>query len=56
MKKKLPAPIRADDAMARFDRLLTAMAPKVDAKRGPSKPSKKRGPKKRSLSPTRLSG
>ena len=47
MKKKPPAPIRADDAMARFDRLLAAMAPKVASKRALAKPRKPRGPKPR---------
>jgi len=48
MKKKTPTPIRADDAMARFDRLLAAMAPKVERKRqADAKPSKRRGPKPR---------
>ena len=48
MKKKPHAPIRADDAMARFDRLLTAMAPKIEAKRQATpKLRKTRGPKPR---------
>src|SRR6185295_9390958 len=47
MKKKPPAPIRADDAMARFDHLLAAMAPKMETKRAATKPRKTRGPKPR---------
>jgi len=57
MKKKSPAPIRpnpirpipirTDDAMARFDRLLAAMAPKVEAKRAVARQRKMRGPKPR---------
>ena len=47
MKKKPRTPIRPDDAMARFDRLLAAMAPKVEVKRASLKPHKTRGPKRR---------
>ena len=48
MKKKSPVAIRPHDAMARFDRLLAGMAPRVETKRAPeSKPRKTRGPKRR---------
>jgi len=48
MKKPPPAPRRPQEAMARFDRLLAAMAPPVEVKRQPqTKPRKARGPKPR---------
>jgi hypothetical protein len=48
MKKPPPTARRPQDAMLRFDRLLKAMAPPVEAKRQPqSKPRKPRGPKPR---------
>ena len=49
-KKEHPA-IRADDAMARFDRLLATMAPKAEPKHTSAKARKKRGPKARKLTP-----
>jgi hypothetical protein len=49
MKKKPLTARRPQDAMARFDRLLTQMAPKADA---PKTVAPKRTPKKR-LTPRR---
>ena len=48
MKKKPLSPRRPQEAMARFDRLLAAMAPKADAP--PKKGIKPRGtPKKKTV-------
>jgi hypothetical protein len=48
MKRKPSPPIREQDVMARFDRLLATMAPKVETKRAAeSKAGKRRGPKPR---------
>ena len=48
VKKKPPTPIRPDDAMARFDRLLATMAPRTEAKRANApRAAKRRGPKPR---------
>jgi hypothetical protein len=51
MKKKPLAPHRPQEAMARFDRLLAAMAPRAEP---PSSVTPKRVPKKKSP-PTRQS-
>ena len=48
MRKKPPASIRPHDVMARFDRLLATMAPKVEPQHRPHpRPLKPRGPKPR---------
>jgi hypothetical protein len=52
MKKKASTPQSPQDAMERFDRLLTAMAPTVEAKRREAKPRKPRGPKPRKRPPS----
>jgi hypothetical protein len=52
MRKKPPTARRPQEAMARFDRLLAAMAPKAEAP--PKKTLPQRGTKKREISRRRI--